>query len=462
MPTNVQQPAGSVSSAMDNLPGASAYRKNIESWTATTVKNFISPEVAEAYGKRTRRIADAIALKEVDEVPVYLLAEGYIETYSKILSREIFYDAETFAGALLKLHADFTPDYAIDSFTHCGPALDTLGMNLIRWPGSRWNNSPLPGDAAFQYVENEYMKAEEYAELINNPEGYLFKKYLPRICSNVSGLSDFPNVFKLIEASWMANSLNSLAKGTSVRRALDTLLKAADQFSGAVHIYRKAYEQIRCNYGAPELFGGISKAPFDIIGDTMRCTVGIVKDMYSRPQQVIAAAEALVPTAVQIGVETVRPGSSPLVIMPLHKGSDDFMSPEQFKAFYWPTLRATMQGIIDKGCVPVPFVEGSFSKRLETIAATPLTPGRSLWIFDRTDMAEAKKYLGEWACIAGNVPASLFKQGTPDMLEDYCKKLIESCGPGGGFCLFPGTVIDRANPENIRAFLQCGRKYGRF
>ena len=33
--------------------------------------------------------------------------------------------------------------------------------------------------------------------------------------------------------------------------------------------------------------------------------------------------------------------------------------------------------------------------------------------FDRTDMFKAKKVLGDNACIAGNVPASLLVTGTP-------------------------------------------------
>lgn len=462
MPTDAPLPFNQTNIKGDGGNDTAAIQQRIDSWINPADKDFISPEVADAYVRRTKRITDAVSLKEPDEVPVYLLAEGYIENYSRISPEDIFYGSERFATALTKLHADFTPDYAVDSFTHCGPALDTLGMNLIRWPGSNFHASPLPGDTAFQYVEDEYMRSDEYAELINNPEGYIFKTYLPRICSNVAGLGEFPSLFKLVEASWMSRSLCSLGKGTPVRKALDTLLRAADQFSDTVARHRHAYGKILRQYGAPELFGGISKSPFDIIGDTMRCTIGIVKDMYSRPDQVAAACETLVPVAVKIGIETVGPGDSPFVIMPLHKGSDDFMSPEQFELLYWPTLRATMQGIIDAGCIPVPFAEGSFNKRLETIAADPLPAGCSLWLFDRTDMGRAKEHLGNWACIGGNVPASLFKQGTPEMLEDYCKELILHCGPGGGFCLFPGTVIDRANPENVRAYLRCGHKYGRY
>lgn len=118
------------------------------------------------------------------------------------------------------------------------------------------------------------------------------------------------------------------------------------------------------------------------------------------------------------------------------------MSPEQFKKFYWPSLKAAMQGLIDAGCIPVPFVEGSYNQRLDIMADDPLPSGKTLWIFDRTDMKAAKEKVTCWGGISGNVPASLFKQGSAQDLDDYCKNLIETCAPGGGFCVAPGAVID--------------------
>ena len=36
---------------------------------------------------------------------------------------------------------------------------------------------------------------------------------------------------------------------------------------------------------------------------------------------------------------------NPIVFIPLHKGADGFMSDEQFKKFYWPTLRDLIDGL---------------------------------------------------------------------------------------------------------------------
>jgi hypothetical protein len=444
------------------MTGDEKYAYHAKHWVAPKNAVFNTPEIEALYQKRAQRILDAVALREPDEVPVYFLAEGYVMAHGKLPSKAAFYDIEQFICALLSLHESYKLDYRILSFIQSGPALDILGMRQIRWPGSMVPGSALACDDPFQYVEDEYMRADEYDELISNPEGYFLRRYCPRIFGSLQGLCSLPNVFSLVETTGFASTLAGLSKGTTARQALDRLLNAADQAGEVMEKLAAADMKIRGHYGIPDLFGGITKTPYDIIGDTMRCTLGIVKDIYSRPEKVEAAVNALVPMAVQAGISTTRANPNPFVVIPLHKGSDDFLSPEQFRQFYWPTLKATMQGLIDEGFIPVPFAEGAYDKRLDIIAADPLPKGRSVWIFDRTDMAAAKEKIGPWACIAGNVPASLFKQASPDMLVSYCRDLIETCAPGGGFCLSPGTIINQANHENVSAFLECGRQFGTY
>jgi len=79
---------------------------------------------------------------------------------------------------------------------------------------------------------------------------------------------------------------------------------------------------------------------------------------------------------------------------------------------------------------------------------------------DRTDMARAKEILGDHFCIMGNVPSSLLQVGNPADVEEYCKKLLEVCGKGGGFILAPGGPMDEAKPDNVRTMVNTVRKYG--
>jgi uroporphyrinogen-III decarboxylase len=214
--------------------------------------------------------------------------------------------------------------------------------------------------------------------------------------------------------------------------------------------------------GLPGTFGGFSKAPFDFLGDSLRGTRGVMLDLYRSPQKVLAAVERLVPLAIQMGIDAANGSGNPFAFIPLHKGADGFMSNADFEKFYWPTFKATLLGLIQEGVVPFMFVEGGYNQRLDIIANAGLPAGKTVWIFDQSDMSEVKKKFGSWACIGGNVPASLFKVGTPEQMKAYVKKLIDTCAPGGGFFLSPGAVLDQAQAENIHTYLKVAKEYGKY
>ena len=145
--------------------------------------------------------------------------------------------------------------------------------------------------------------------------------------------------------------------------------------------------------------------------------------------------------------------------MPLHKGSHSFMSLEQFKTFYWPTLRKLILGLIDGGLTPCVFFEGDYNSRLEIIGDIPR--GKAIYWFERADIFRAKEILGDTVCIKGNVPSSLLCTGTPQDVIEYCRKLIDVVGKGGGFIMDGDIgIADEARVENVRAMVDFTREYG--
>lgn len=217
-------------------------------------------------------------------------------------------------------------------------------------------------------------------------------------------------------------------------------------------------DQQALSIGIPSLRGSFTKAPFDIIGDAMRGTQGIILDMYRRPDKLIEVMEKITPQVIKAAIASANSADGVAITIPLHKGADGFMSKQQFDTFYWPTLKKVILGIVAEGIVPVLFAEGSYNTRLETVSELP---GASvIWWFDQTDMARAKHVLGGTACIAGNVPGSLLCTGTPRDVKVYCRKLIELCGEKGGYILTGGAIIDKTNPDNLRAMMEASKEYG--
>jgi len=211
--------------------------------------------------------------------------------------------------------------------------------------------------------------------------------------------------------------------------------------------------------GVPNIRGGgMGSAPFDMIADTLRGTQGAMMDMYRQPDKLHEAMEKLAPMAIKGAVAMSNASGCPVTFMPLHKGDETFMSDKQFREFYWPSFKKVLLGIIDEGIVPFPFAEGRYGARLEIIKDLPR--GSTLWTFEDIDMARAKKILGDSACIAGNVPASVLHTGTPQDVKAYCRKLIEVCAPGGGYILSGAAGMNEGNPDNLRAMMEAAKEYG--
>jgi uroporphyrinogen-III decarboxylase len=211
--------------------------------------------------------------------------------------------------------------------------------------------------------------------------------------------------------------------------------------------------------GFPSQIGGVAYAPYDYIGDFLRGTRGIMLDMYRVPDKLLEAMEKLIPFILHGAIAPARKTGIPFIFMPLHKGLDGFMSLDQFKTFFWPSLKRVILNLIEEGFIPVVLWEGDCTSRLETIKDIP--KGKAVYWFERTDIFKAKKILGDTVCIRGNVPATLLCVGRPEEVETYCKKLIDEVGKGGGFILDGAIgVPDEAKPENVRAMANTTKEYG--
>jgi uroporphyrinogen-III decarboxylase len=442
---------------MTTAPGSTEDRQRVRlaGWAALEGRQFESPAIADLYRQRTKRFADIVQLQQPDRVPSLLMAAGILARFAGISFADTFYDAAKTSAAVLKFVEDFRPEYLLLSGVAAGRAYDVLGYEAYKWPGSS-----LPADMPFQYVEGEYMPAEDYDALTNNPEGYMLRSYLPRVCSQLQGLRLVPNLLTPVEMMGVGILLAGLA-APAVQESLTRLGQAIDDISKSLAVAMRTNAEIIGHYGCPIMMGGITKVPFDIVADTLRGTRSALMDLYRRPEKLLAACDALVPSAIHMGVGSGRPTAAPFVLMPLHKGAAGFMSQKQFEKFYWPTFRRLLEGIIAAGMVPLPFVEGTYDEaRLELIAGSGLPAGRSAWLFDRSDLRLVKKHFTGFACFGGNVPVSLFTAGTPAQMEDYCKRLLDDVAPGGGFFLASGAPLDEANPANVRAFMDCAEKYG--
>ena len=143
----------------------------------------------------------------------------------------------------------------------------------------------------------------------------------------------------------------------------------------------------------------------------------------------------------------------------IHRGSDRFLSKEQWEKFYWPTWKKSMLKMIELGYIVNIFAEGFCENRFEYFLELP--KGKFMIRFTDTDMFKAKEALGDHCCLMGSVPLTLLQTGSPSEVDEYCKKLIEVCGKGGGYILRTDTdFIQEAKIENVQAMMDAVNKYG--
>jgi hypothetical protein len=326
-----------------------------------------------------------------------------------------------------------------------------LDFKLGQWPGHG-----VAEHSEYQYVEKEYMKADEYPDLIDDPSGFFMNRFFPRIFGALEPLQNMPLLPPVNEIPCIPPALFPFGD-KDLQAAFSSLAKAGDEAIRWRDAVRRLNGKIM-GQGYPAFSGGFTKAPFDVIGDTLRGTREVLMDMYRHPDELIEACERITPFMIKSGVASCKATGHIMPFIPLHKGADGFMSEEQFQKFYWPTLRKVIIGLVDAGMVPQLFAEGGYNQRLDVICDVP--KGKVLWWFDLTDMAQAKKTVGQVACIAGNVPLSLLCTATPDEVKAYCKALIDAAGKDGGFIFSTGAGMQGSKPENAKAMIEFSKDYG--
>jgi len=413
---------------------------------------FVSPEAEKAYKTRAQRIADAYSVKEPDRLPVSLPVGNLPFKLYGIRMHDAVYDVEKGIRACRSFNEKYSEelDHFAVPFTIPGKALEILDYRLYAWPGHG-----LSLDAPdYQYVEGEYMKVEEYGDLIRDPSDFWLRTYLPRIFGAMDGfrhLAPLPDILEIPTGQLMPLAL------PQVRESLQRMIDAGEEIQKRNELSARLME-FGPVHGFPSAMGMITVAPFDAIGDTLRGTRGIMMDMFRHPDKLLKAVEVMAELIIHSVLHAPNFANMLTVLLPLHKGADGWMSDKQFDTFYWPTLKKVMDALIREGLICMPFAEGGYNTRLEKVTDFP--KGSVVWWLDQTDMGKAKKILGDRFCIQGNVPASMVVTGNPDEIKEHCRGLIETCAPGGGYVLAAGCVPDNPKLENIRAMHAAGKEYG--
>lgn len=422
-----------------------------------TARSFSDPDVGKSeeqlWAERTGRLQDAMHLKQPDRIPIqldlsYMLADMYGVTRQEQHENE---DKEI--EMLEKAAEHFKPDSIIGVYNNPFPGL-ALGDRTMKFPGHG-----LDPNGSFQFVEGEYMKSGDYDDFIEDPADWCIRKYWPRIFSELAGLAMLPPLGIAALGSYSLSNLMAF-KTPGMVKSLKALARAIDaQAEVQARIVRTAEHMASLGYAPPVFAGTILAAPFDLMSDAMRGMRGIMLDIYRQPEKLLTAQEKVLRFQVEHAVSWSRASGMNVVFIPLHRGSDGFMSLPQFEKFYWPQLKSMLEQLVEAGLMPFLFYEGTWDQRLGYLAQLP--KGKTVGWFQSSDIFRTKEILGDTMCIVGGMPNSMLIGGTAEKVREFTIRLCNEAGKGGGFIMTTGVgEMEGCNPDLVKVWVDTTKEFG--
>ncbi|MBP7691244.1 MAG: hypothetical protein KA764_04980 [Anaerolineales bacterium] len=407
----------------------------------------------QLFAERAQRLQDALQLKQPDRIPIQL-GFGYMLAEMGGITRQEQHENGAKEQELLEKAAlEFQPDAAMGVYNNPGPST-AVGDRMTRFPGHG-----LPANGSFQFVEGEYMKPEDYDAFIEDPSDWAIRKYWPRVFSKLEGLALLPPLGMAAFGHYHLPNLGVI-KAPPVAAALRALADAVDaaEAMGARNI-GSMQRMIALGFAPATFVGSLIETPFDFMSDTLRGMRGIMLDIHRRPAKLLAAMEKVLKFQLEFAISWSRATGINVCFIPLHRGSDGFMSLPQFEKFYWPTLKAMQLSLVEAGIQPFVFYEGVWDQRLKYL--TELPRGKTAGLFQSSDIFKVKEVVGDTMCIMGGMRNSLLQAGTAEEVRALTIRLCREVGRGGGFIMSTGIgEMEGCRPDLVKVWVDTTKEYG--
>ena len=383
-------------------------------------------------------------------VPVWLNPSYFPKQLGKAKASDAYYDFPKWRDAYLDAARYLQPDLCGGFPVLSGKLMEELDTKTSRWPGHG-----LDPNHGHQFVEGEYMKAEEYDLFLSDRTDFIIRYLTPRSFGLLKPFENLP-VLNSIPASIPFEVLAN-PEFTSALEKLLHISREAVEWQKQVAGLSAGLREL--GFPAASVRIGVG-SPFDMISDFLRGMKGAMLDMYRCPDKLIQAIEIISQDELKRIAAGPAANGFTMAFIALHRGAEGFMSIPQFEKFYWPYVKKLVEALVAKGYTPDIFFEGDYTSRLDYLQEMP--HARVIARFDRSNMMKVKEKLGGKICISGNVPSSILQTGTIEDVKQYCKYLIDTVGKGGGYIMSPGSSLDEVNPVNLKTMVDFTHEYGKY
>jgi uroporphyrinogen-III decarboxylase len=309
-------------------------------------------------------------------------------------------------------------------------------MSLFNPQKMLFPGKDLPPDSIPQAKETELIKPEDYSLIIDQGWIKYAREYIiPQLGSGLFGQPSQPK----------KDATDTTGVPQSDIASSPTKGENNNSFAGTMTL---------TDYSQARIMG-----PFDVLS-AARSMDKFLVDLYRYPEIIIAVMDVMVEEMIDmLKIEYQNKTLKPGLMLWAGRASSGFISPKQFEKFELPYKLKILNFCAAYDPLIQLHFDQSWTKFLPYFRDFP--DGRYILELDgMTDMFKAKEILGDKMCLMGDIPATLFKFGTPADIENYCRKLIDVVGKGGGFILSSGCdVPDDARYENVKAMVDTAKNY---
>ena len=204
--------------------------------------------------------------------------------------------------------------------------------------------------------------------------------------------------------------------------------------------------------------GSVTVMPFEWLS-WKRSLVPFITDIHRHPDKILRASDFVADGLVELAKIQCTFSGLKRVFFDSNRASASFISPKVFEALVLPSLKRMVSALVEDGYEILFHLDTDWVPMLPFFLEFP--KGRYIMELEHTDIREAKRILKGHICIKGNISSTLLRLGSPEEVEDECRKLIEDLGEGGGFILGSGCEVPFDAPlDNVLAMIRSVRKYG--
>ena len=192
----------------------------------------------------------------------------------------------------------------------------------------------------------------------------------------------------------------------------------------------------------------------------LRGTELLMREVFKDKENVRKLLDIALDSLIVWGTAVAHAGADIIMISdPVSSG--DMVSPRLYKEWSLPYTRQLCRAIKKTGVKVFMHICGDTMDRLEMLAATEVD---GLSLDSKVDFAIARDKLGPDYLLIGNVdPTDPLALGSPELVYEHCKKVIERAGLEGHFILSAGCQVPEATPpQNMEAMIKAARDVGSY